>query len=230
MEKKYGMETKGPDALQLEQIRADMQQRVRTHYQSRMVAVTIPFFQAVFSGFLAWVLVGGMIWFFGGQPKYVLAGLFFTWIIVTGIVWILLVMNWNSLVWNVETALGVDLTGDGIVGPAVTAPRFIQAEVSRNGGQNKTYVEFADNARLGKFFQAVLAGADLSEARWTPAKNGFSKSEYWTMIGELIKAGALRWRNDDAHAQGIEVTLDAPGILSQWLLELGDANPLPHRD
>jgi len=230
MEKKYGMETKGPDALQLEQIRADMQQRVRTHYQSRMVAVTIPFFQAVFSGFLAGVLVGGMIWFFGGQPKYVLAGLFFTWIIVTGIVWILLVMNWNSLVWNVETALGVDLTGDGIVGPVATAPRFIQAEVSRNGGQNKTYVEFVDNERLGKFFQAVLAGADLSEARWTPAKNGFSKSEYWNTIGELIKAGALRWRNDDAHAQGIEVTLDAPGILSQWLLELGDTNPLPHRD
>ena len=57
-------------------------------------------------------------------------------------------------------------------------------------------------------------------------------AEYGTLVTDfnLIKAGALRWRNDDAHAQGIEVTLDAPGILSQWLLELGDTNPLPHRD
>jgi hypothetical protein len=122
-----------------------------------------------------------------------------------------------------EQNFRLDLTGDHQIGrPA----RIIHAEVSRDGGRNITYADLPDEgAQLVQFLRAVLAGGDLSEARWTPARNGFSKSDYWSIISTLIRSGVLRWRNDDAHAQGVELTAEGPEILEQWLAELA---PLPY--
>ena len=88
------------DLQQLDQMRRDMEQRVRTHYQSRMVAVTVPFYQSLITGLLAGILVAILIYAFGGTNKYILIGFAVTWVVVTGIVWLLLLQNWRELVWD----------------------------------------------------------------------------------------------------------------------------------
>lgn len=203
------------DLQQLDQMRRDMEQRVRTHYQSRMVAVTVPFYQSLITGLLAGILVAILIYAFGGTNKYILIGFAVTWVVVTGIVWLLLLQNWRELVWNMEQQFGVDLTGDQVIGP----PLAIQAEVSRNGGQSRHYADLSGSYLL-RFFEAILAGEDISEARWTPARNGFSKSDYWSTISGLIRLGVLRWKNMDSHPQGVILTDDGEEILEQWIDEI----------
>ena len=242
MEKKYG-ESRGLDPMQLEQMRADMQQRVRTHYQSKVVAVTIPVFQAAFSGFLAGVLVAILLYALGVQAKYMLVGFVTIWVIVTGVVWFLLILNWKDLVWNVETALGVDITGDGIIGQA-SPQKVIKAEVTTNGGRTTSRYDIPEDTQLIRFLEAIYKGGDLSEARWTPQANGFSRSGYWKHTGTLIQSGVLRWKNDQAHAQGVELSPEGRDILEQWLDGIYEYNgvapvspspdssgrPLPHQE
>jgi hypothetical protein len=192
-----------------------MEQRVRTHYQSRMVAVTVPFYQSLITGLLAGVLVAILIYAFGGRIKYILIGFAVTWVVVTGIVWLLLLQNWRELVWNMEQQFGVDLTGDQVIGP----PLAIRAEISRNGGQSKTYHELS-GSKLLNFLEAILDGEDLGEAYWTPERNGFKKSDYWSNISEMVRAGILGWKNIDAHNQGVVLTEDGGEILRQWIDEI----------
>lgn len=200
---------------ELDQMRRDMQQDVRRHYQSRMVAVTIPMYQSLISGLLAGVLVAILLYAVGVKAKWILIGFLLTWVAVTSIVWWVRLRDWNSLIWNMEQQMGIDLTGDNVIGP----PMVIKAEISRNGGATKTYAELS-GTHLLDFLAAILAGESISEARWTPAKNGFSKSEYWTTISALIRAGVLRWKNDQAHDQGVILTDEGPEIISQWIKEI----------
>jgi hypothetical protein len=203
---------------QLDQMRRDMQQDVRRHYQSRTVAVTIPFYQSVISGLLAGILVAILLYALGVKAKWILIGFAMTWISVTAIVWWVRLRDWQALIWNMEQQLGIDLTGDQVIGQ----PVIIRAEVSRNGGANKTYANL-EGRQLHEFLNAILTGETISEARWTPAKNGFSKSEYWRVVSELIRAGVLRWKNDQAHDQGVILTGDGREILAQWIKELEPA-------
>ena len=185
--------------------------------------MTVPFYQSLITGLLAGILVAILIYAFGGKSKYILIGFAVTWVVVTGIVWLLLLQNWRELVWNMEQQLGVDLTGDQVIGQPLT----IRAEVSRNGGHNKHFTDLS-GSYLARFFDAILAGEDISEARWTPARNGFSKSDYWSTISGLIRIGVLRWKNEDAHPQGVLLTEDGEEILGQWIEDIdGQDNPPP---
>jgi hypothetical protein len=215
----------GLEIQELEQMRADMQQRVRTHYQSRMVAVSVPFYQSLITGLLAGVLVAILIYAFGGSTKYIFVGFALTTVVVTGIVWLLLIRNWQELVWNMEQQMGIDLTGDQVIGrPGV--PLTIRAEISRNGGQSRTFTDLS-GAKLLEFFDAILDGDDISEARWTPSQNGFSKSEYWSNIGNLIRSGVVRWKNENHHSQGVVLTPEGPEILEKWIRDANGATPPP---
>lgn len=217
------------DIQELESMRRDMQQDVRRHYQSRMVAVTVPFYQSLITGFLAAVLVAIAIYYFGGSTKYILLGFIATWVLVTGIVWLILLHNWRELVWNMEVQMGIDLTGDQVIGRP-GAPLNIRAEVSRNGGANRTYADLSGQQLL-EFFEAILDGDLITEARWTPSKNGFSKPEYWSNIGTLIRNGVMRWNNKDFHDQGVSLTIEGPEILKQWIEEIEELGnpPSPFR-
>lgn len=220
--------TIGPDRSlemqQLEEMRREMQDATRRHYQSRTVAVTIPFYQAAISGFLAAVLIAILLYAFGARAKWILVGFALTWIAVTGIVWWVRLKDWNNLVWNMEQQLQMDLSGDNVIGKP---PPTIRAEVSNSNG-NIRMADLSGNS-LYLFFRAIRGGQDISESRWTPQKNGFSKPEYWRTVADLIRLGVLHWRNEDAHAQGVAPTPDAPEILDQWLeeIERGSYSPTP---
>lgn len=202
----------------IERMRLDMQQDVRRHYQSRMVAVTIPFYQSLISGALAGVLVAILLYALNVKPKWILVGFALTVVAVTAIVWWVRLRDWQSLIWNMEQQMGIDLTGDNVVGK----PLSIRAEISRNGGANKTYAELQGN-QLIDFMDAILAGEPITEANWTPAKNGFSKSDYWKNISTLIRNGVLRWKNEQAHDQGVSLTADGRLILEQWIKEIKES-------
>lgn len=206
------------DLQEVERMRLDMQQDVRRHYQSRTVAVTIPFYQSLISGLLAGVLVAILLYALGVNAKWIFVGFALTVVAVTAIVWWVRLRDWQSLIWNMEQQMGIDLTGDQIVGPPVA----IRAEVSRNGGANKTYADL-QGTYLIDFLDAILAGEPITEARWTPQKNGFSKNEYWRNVSALIRNGVLRWNNEQAHDQGVSLTPDGRDILKQWIKEIEDA-------
>lgn len=213
------------DLQQIEQMRLDMQQDVRRHYQSKGVAVVIPFYQSIISGLLAGILVAILLYALGVRAKWILIGFALTWVAVTAIVWWVRLKDWQSLIWNMEQSLGIDLTGDQVVGP----PLAIKAEISHNGGRTKTYAELEVRQPLD-FFNAILAGEPVTEARWTPQKNGFSKNEYWRNIAALIRNGVLRWNNAQAHDQGVSLTDDGRLILEQWIREIENAAPYPSQN
>lgn len=238
MERKYGTETKLDPML--EQIKADYEQSIRRHYQSKQVGVVMPFYQAAITGLLAALLVAILLYAFGVPLKYVLIAFALIWIITTGISWLFLLRNWNALVWSVETRLGVDITGDGVIGQA-SPQKVIKAEVTTNGGRTTSRYDIPEEEQLIHFLEAIYKGGDLSEARWTPQANGFSRSGYWKHIGTLIQSGVLRWKNDQAHAQGVELAPEGKSILEQWLDDIYEYNEmtsvrptgettLPHRE
>ena len=63
-----------------------------------------------------------------------------------------------------------------------------------------------DPRRLRIFAQGVLAGKGFALGVWTGSTGIFSRDEYDTLRSELIERGILRWKNENAHAQGVELT------------------------
>ena len=169
--------------------------------------VIVPFAQASITGVLV------------GSSFAILALLFFTKnttfavylfavlsVLVTAVVWIQQMQKRNEILWRVESLLGRDFNGDGVVGE----PSSLRIELSttnEHGFQSMEILDLPGDAlRFREFACAVLAGRAISLASWTGQGGLYSRREFIQLRDELLKRGWLVWRNPHAPAQGVVLT------------------------
>lgn len=80
--------------------------------------------------------------------------------------------------------------------------------------------------KLYKFAQGILDGRGFAEAEWIGKRGLFSKSEYAALRSSLLARGVIRWVNEDAHAQGVEVTKGGVAFFRAIVSE-NDADKIP---
>ena len=146
----------------------------------------------------------GIVALIAGWSKPGLWGLA-AFVISGAVCWLLLLGRWWDLT-RIETASGIDINGDGIVGKR--APDILRVEVT--SGRSTTIAELPGAKKLPEFARSVLGGAPLSEKYWSGSGALFSINEYRQLRDILIARGLMRWVNPDAHEQGLSLT--APGV------------------
>ena len=105
------------------------------------------------------------------------------------------------------------------------------AIIERGESDNYLSGEYAslsvDPHRLQVFAKGVLAGKGFALGVWTGSTGIFSRDEYDTLRAELIERGILRWKNDKAHAQGVELTRAGESFFRYLVEENMDPFPTP---
>jgi hypothetical protein len=125
-------------------------------------------------------------------------------LVISTATWWILLCQTRSLLWAKEKRTGIDLDGDGIVGPPVALPP-IQVEVT--SGQKQVYLDLPGKPEaLAMLARGVLAGRPMAEDSWSGRAGPFSRSEFRAIRDTLIERGLATWRNPDAKAQGCELT------------------------
>lgn len=109
-------------------------------------------------------------------------------------------------------------------------PQTTQVAFIRENG-NYPRGEYAslsvDPKRLYAFCVGVLNGKGMSISEWTGSRGIFSRSEFTVLRSELIERGFVRWINEKAHAQGVELTRGGEAFFNTVALEEADALPPP---
>jgi len=108
----------------------------------------------------------------------------------------------QELWWGTEEVIRRDLNNDGIIGrPEPEA--LLRVEVV-NGGSTQFLDVPTEKAVI--FAKAVIDGqSGTSEDEWKKFFGGIDK--FKAFRGQLFKSGLARWKNPDAHPQGIVLTL-----------------------
>lgn len=120
---------------------------------------------------------------------------------ILAIVWIVLLVDHRRLLRAVEIVIGKDLDHDGTIGHPMPPEQTLRVQV---GLQNTTYFLDVPHNKAVSFAGSVLAGRGMSESEWKKFFGGIEP--FKTFRGRLLDAKLVRWVNESAHAQGVELT------------------------
>ena len=155
---------------------------------------------AVGSGFVSFVGVGLFSWAVGLTARVALgvAG-----VVVLVVLCVFMVRVWQAW-FQTET---VRQPGQ----PQIHQVRDrVEVEVSKPDEKAMQFLDLPGTGdQLGQLARGVLAGRSFSEAEWSGGGRPYARSEFRELRGELLARGLLEWRNDNAPAQGVQLT--APG-------------------
>lgn len=122
-------------------------------------------------------------------------------------VWLVSLARWHRWVYKLEDLTGWDLNRDGQVG---SRPEPIRVELIQQEGRQVDFIDLpASQDQLISLASGLLGRTPMAETHWTGEHRPFSKGEFHSVRDEMLRRGLLRWVNDHAHAQGMELT--APG-------------------
>jgi hypothetical protein len=215
----------------LDQFWLNHSQQVRTHYQSREVAVFVPLAQAFVTGTLVSIIVSTAVWFVCRYNAlavldslgWALSAGFVSWSGVMLLTWRDRQREWRELIWNLERSFGVDIDGDGDKGEPQTARIEVSFRESRQ--QQTVELPFALSKMIW-LAKAITAGTrKFTERDLSGAGNPFSVGEVDEMREVFIARGWLKWVNPDSIQQGVEWTAKGLAVLKG----LADMEP-PHPD
>ena len=176
-----------------------------------MSAVIIPGVQTLISGFLSG-LTFGVIWWALTLPQPWKAGWIFG-LLISVTFWAINLRAWTM---RLEKLLNVDLNFDGYKGPPpppAPIPRVkIELGQIHEGSRQLDIIDLpATPDQLRTLAQGVLAGRTFAEDVWAPGL--FSKPAFSKLRDEMVSRGLARWKNPNAHAQGVEPTAAGKAIL-----------------
>jgi len=125
----------------------------------------------------------------------------------------------QELWWGTEEVIQRDLDNDGIIGkPEPEA--LLRVEVA-NGG-NTQFLDVPTKKAI-TFARAVVNGqSGMSEGEWKKPFGGIEK--FVAFRNQLIERKLARWKNPDAHPQGIELTLAGKKVFER----LANYSPTEH--
>jgi hypothetical protein len=192
------------------QLLHDYNQGVRQHYQSRQVAVSIPFWQALVTGQVVGALVGTIV-----MVIFANKGAHWTTVILYGFLaylwaflgvmlagWIFLVRDWRKLVWTLEGVTGWDIDNDGEKGEP-EQPVF-PVEIKSDNGKRIQRAEFpATPWQMRDLAQGIIDGDPFTEGEWTGSGNPFSQNQFAEIRQTFIDKELAKWVNEEHHQQGV---------------------------
>lgn len=189
------------DKLAQEQFAAMKAESVRKHYQRAETAVVIPALQSFLLGMgVTGVVISLMVWLKKNHSLEVGAVVFF--IVFTAYLWFRL-NDWRNLIWHIETALNVDITGDNVIGP----PSEMRLNVVHDGGKQQQFLDLKGSEdSILELLDAILSGKPLTRREWVDNKKLFSRSDYDNNRDELLRAGVIEWVSDKDSNQGVKGT------------------------
>lgn len=109
-------------------------------------------------------------------------------------------MQWASkVIWAVENVVGVDMTGDGIIGEA-------RHPVMINKNNDKRKLDAGQ--RWQQRFEAFVDFLYDNGTNHHAMRNKFSEKEIAAFRQYCLDMGICRWRNDRSHQAGLELAVD----------------------
>ena len=171
--------------------------------------VGVPLFQALATGALVGAPVGAAAaWATGGPWWLAPAGM----AAVSAAAWGWLLVDHRRLLWTTERVIGADLDRDGRLGP----PQVVRLEVMTMDEAGRTRqvqileIPGISQEQLREFARAVTQeGRGLAVNYWTGTGKLFTRSQYETVMAELIRAGLVR----EAGRFGRELSAAGRGVL-----------------
>ena len=175
--------------------------------------VAVPILQSAFSGAVASAAAGmGAAWFLGTDPAMAARIAGAAGVAVLGLTWAALLADSRRLLWAIENLTGSDIDGDGVTGEPEPEPEpaRLRLDVKHDGGERAGSWDFltlpATEADFLTWARAALAGQSIAQSGWTGKAGLFSRSDYDSMLGELERAGLVRWVDPQNKPQGREVS------------------------
>ena len=162
----------------------------------------LPGLQAVLSGAFFSLLVMAFSLLAGTKQAgvYLLAG----GACAAFITWLFLLRHWLRLV-DFNAGLPAQPEFKALA-PAPSSMRIELVEQT-SGGWQGAYVDLpATPSQVRLLASGVVQGASLSESAWTGANRPFTKAQFHALRQACLERGWLAWRNQNAPAQGVEVT------------------------
>lgn len=120
--------------------------------------------------------------------------------IVVGMVVFFWRMQWTSkVIWAVENVVGMDMSGDGVVGE----PRH-PVVINKNNDKR----QMNNGQRWQKRFEEFVNFMYDNGTNHHAMRNKFSEKEIAAFRQYCLDMGICRWRNDRSHQAGLELAVD----------------------
>lgn len=196
-----------PDQERIDRLITQQAESSLRHQEDKAVAVTRPALQAAIIA-LPVSLLALLVWIGFELPRAELftPGVF---LVVFVVVFWWFVVDWLDMRWAIESALHVDLNGDGQVGGLYTstpAGRRIKVDYTERPGHSKVIDLHGTESDILAWLRALANGESVSEERWANQLRRFTQDEIAHNRAELIGKEFARWKNPDAPKLGIEAT------------------------
>lgn len=153
--------------------------------------VAVPLCQAVASGVLVGVPLGGALAYLARLPWW-LAGIGA--VLVAGCVWMLLLRDHRRLLWQTERTTGRDLDGDHQIGqPAAPPPLRLELDSTDQDGYHGQilHIDAVTPDQLATFARAVREGRSMALDTWTGKGRLFTRTQYANVMDEMTAAGLV---------------------------------------
>lgn len=138
--------------------------------------------------------------------------------------WGSLLDDWRSLLYGIEPDSPA-AAADNL--PEITQP--VRVELFSDNGNRGQFANIpASMDQLVELGRGIAAGDSFSVSRWTGAHGIFSRGEFESLRGELLKLGWLEWRSDRSNSQGVDVTR-AGGAVFRHFASMTSSPPLIRR-
>lgn len=181
-----------------------------------------PLMQAIGTGFFTGLVSGLIAW---QSPTFTYVFALGCGVSAAGLHWAL------AIIWNrgnlqvIESVVRQDLDGDGHIGPPPPPPAVALSVVHTSSDDPSFRRIFNFDLPAGiteNNFRDFAGGVTearrgLAEATWCGSGKPFSKPKYNDLMDTLSRAGIVRWRNEQAPAQGRELTPAGGRALRAWL-------------
>jgi hypothetical protein len=183
---------------------------------------TVPLMQAIVTGLLVGLPAGwGVAWLirraFDVEPVTVVwMGLFFIGSIM--LVWLWRLGAYSDLLMKVEEVTGVDLSGDGQVGPPKPPGVDVSVKHEAPGHERYEFDTLPVSSRRGyagliSYARAITQMGESFAERPANECGGYSRAEWIELRDKFLNHGWARWVNEQAPQQGVELTAYGMSIL-----------------
>ena len=137
-------------------------------------------------------------------------------VVLTLVYWLLSLVRWNVNSW-VESATGLDLNHDGVIGkqeaPQRASLRVTVNTVKENGHYQSQVLELPGEAEsLARMAAGVLRGLPFTESQWAGKNKPFSVPEFRELRGLMLKRGLAEYVNAKAPQQGIVLSASGKAV------------------
>lgn len=199
----------------LYRMRAEIDQQVRIHHNSKYPAIIIPFVHGTVTGFFLAFTAAVLAYYTAWLPWFPVFMVALP--TVTTLVWIARIQHHQNMGDWLETITHKDWNGDGQIGneqpPAVVEVRL----TSEDGSQQQRAWLPASEEELHILAKGILqSNRPFSEEEWSGRGKPFSQGGIEKLRDEFIRRGWAFWINPDEHRAGVQFTEAGRAVLRQF--------------